>query len=60
MKKTLPTLVLLFVTLTAFAQIDMLNGLQGHYVFDGDVTDQSPNHYNGSLHGGALLTTDTC
>ncbi len=51
MKKTLPTLVLFLTATIAFAQIDMTNGLQGHYQFQGNVLDGTSNNYDGTLHG---------
>lgn len=51
MKTKLLTLLLVTLATTAFAQVNLSNGLVAHYKFDGNVADSSSNGLNGTLNG---------
>jgi len=53
MKQLFSTLLLLMVFVVSKAQIDILNGLQARYLFNGNANDATDNHYDGTLHGSA-------
>jgi hypothetical protein len=59
LNKKLVTSVLVFMcALSAFAQVNLSNGLVGYYPFNGNVLDYSGNGNNGIPGGSAAPTTD--
>jgi hypothetical protein len=52
-------LVITLVTLTATSTYaDLLDSLEAYYPFNGDANDATGNGHNGTVYGGALLTTN--
>lgn len=60
MKKTnIIIWVILTVLVTASeAPADLLDGLEAYYPFNGDANDATGNGHDGTVYGGALLTTN--
>lgn len=55
--KNLLLLSALFLVSIANAQVDLNNGLIARYQFNGDANDASPNQYDGTLHGNAVVSS---
>ncbi|PWK26170.1 concanavalin A-like lectin/glucanase superfamily protein [Arcicella aurantiaca] len=55
--KCLYTIVLLMLSLSAFSQVDLKNGLVACYTFNANAKDESGNGNHGTVNG-ATLTTD--
>lgn len=55
-KKLLVAVVLLFLTLSSYAQVDLLLGLKAYYPFSGNAADSSGNGLNGTVTGATLTT----